>query len=307
METMKILAILVTALAGVCLADITGTNPAAGTCLCFYYDSVNVRDGPCSTTVIGQSSTGACFKYNGNKQTCQLSGVTYDFFDLQWGSGSGWSAGTFLQVADNQDRCNRDDGVGVCGDVEIVSRAAWGARSPAYNIGPLPSKPVNKAFIHHTVTGHCYDQATCSSIMRSVQNYHMDTNGWPDIAYNFLVGEDGRAYEGRGWDKLGAHTCGYNDNAVAVCVIGNFEANPAPNEATLRAVKNILDCAMNQGVLVQWNGLNLHGHRNGGCTACPGINLYNVITTWPWFAGELSKPCCFNAQEYSLPEHMARG
>lgn len=36
-----------------------------------------------------------------------------------------------------------------------------------------------------------------------VQNYHMDTKGWADIGYNFLVGEDGLAYEGRGWDRLG--------------------------------------------------------------------------------------------------------
>ena len=35
--------------------------------------------------------------------------------------------------------------------------------------------------------------------------------GWPDIGYNYLVGEDGQAYEGRGWNKEGAHTYGYND------------------------------------------------------------------------------------------------
>ena len=67
--------------------------------------------------------------------------------------------------------------------------------------------------------------------------------GWPDIAYNFLVGEDGRAYEGRGWDKAGAHTLGYNENAVAVCVIGDFTGT-SPNQAASDAVANIFDCAV---------------------------------------------------------------
>jgi N-acetylmuramoyl-L-alanine amidase len=31
-----------------------------------------------------------------------------------------------------------------------------------------------------------------------------------DIGYNFLIGEDGNVYEGRGWDEVGDHTFGYN-------------------------------------------------------------------------------------------------
>ena len=33
--------------------------------------------------------------------------------------------------------------------------------------------------------------------MKGIQNYHMDSRGWSDIGYNFLVGEDGRIYEVR--------------------------------------------------------------------------------------------------------------
>jgi hypothetical protein len=38
--------------------------------------------------------------------------------------------------------------------------------------------------------------------------------GLPDIAFNFLVGEDGNAYEGRGWDEMGGHTQGYDHNSI---------------------------------------------------------------------------------------------
>jgi peptidoglycan recognition protein len=36
-------------------------------------------------------------------------------------------------------------------------------------------------------------------------NYNNLIQGWSDIGYNFIVGEDGNVYEGRGWTKVGAH------------------------------------------------------------------------------------------------------
>jgi N-acetylmuramoyl-L-alanine amidase len=125
--------------------------------------------------------------------------------------------------------------------------------------------------------------------MRSIQNYHIDSNGWPDIGYNYLVGEDGRAYEGRGWDKVGAHTYGYNDQAVAVSVIGDFTAR-APNQAAQDAVKNIFACAIQGGILR--SNYEMFGHRDGGCTSCPGDSLYPVIRTWPQYSfREIPKYC----------------
>ena len=69
--------------------------------------------------------------------------------------------------------------------------------------------------------------------------------GWPDIGYNYLVGEDGRAYEGRGWDTEGAHTYGYNDVAVAVSCIGDFTSR-VPNDPAQMAIRNTFDCAIKQ-------------------------------------------------------------
>lgn len=51
----------------------------------------------------------------------------------------------------------------------------------------------------------------------------MDHNGWADIGYNFLIGEDGIAYEGRGWGIRGAHSPDYNAKSIGICIIGNFQ------------------------------------------------------------------------------------
>ena len=68
-------------------------------------------------------------------------------------------------------------------------------------------------------------------------------SGWSDIGYNFLVGEDGNAYEGRGWDNQGAHVSNYNSVSYGLCVMGTF-TNSAPNQAALDAVEAMIDCGL---------------------------------------------------------------
>jgi len=67
--------------------------------------------------------------------------------------------------------------------------------------------------------------------------------GWDDIGYSFLIGEDGRVYEGRGWGVVGAHTLNYNSVSYGFCVIGNF-MDHVPNEAALQATKDIIACGV---------------------------------------------------------------
>lgn len=52
-----------------------------------------------------------------------------------------------------------------------------------------------------------------------LQNYHMDSNGWWDIGYNFLIGGDGNVYEGRGWGVVGAHAGDSSVNSDSIGMI----------------------------------------------------------------------------------------
>ena len=63
---------------------------------------------------------------------------------------------------------------GRCSDAEIITREEWEARPPT---GTTPLGRVGMVFIHHTLTDVCNSQSTCSATMRSMQNYHMDSNG----------------------------------------------------------------------------------------------------------------------------------
>ena len=50
----------------------------------------------------------------------------------------------------------------------------------------------------------------------------MNVHRWIDIGYNFVVGEDGNVYEGRGWERWGDHAPAYNARSIGICIIGDF-------------------------------------------------------------------------------------
>jgi N-acetylmuramoyl-L-alanine amidase len=164
----------------------------------------------------------------------------------------------------------------------IVSRKEWKARTARKSTAM--ARPVAKVFIHHTETKNCSTLASCSAVVRSIQNYHMDEKKWSDIAYNFLVGEDGNVYEGRGWKIVGSHCTGWNTRAYGIAFIGKF-TKTLPKVAALNAAKALIACGVKLKNIS--SNYTLHGHRDAKSTDCPGDPLYNLIKTWPQYGGKL--------------------
>jgi N-acetylmuramoyl-L-alanine amidase len=127
--------------------------------------------------------------------------------------------------------------------------------------------------------------------MREIQDFHMDDRAFSDIGYNWLIGGDNRAYEGRGWGYVGAHTYGCNSNAVAISLMGNYDT-ATPTTDMMKATRDIIDCGIQQGYIAPWATVRMFGHRDSPCssTACPGQNVYNIITGWPWYSNT-TPPC----------------
>lgn len=84
--------------------------------------------------------------------------------------------------------------------------------NPTTHVSPLGIWSSEKLFIlkwnicsgfavHHTAGARCTTQAACDTQMRNIQNFHMNTNGWADIGYNFCIGDPGQVYEGRGYGR----------------------------------------------------------------------------------------------------------
>jgi N-acetylmuramoyl-L-alanine amidase len=170
----------------------------------------------------------------------------------------------------------------VCDSFKIVSRSEWKANSSV--LVKMETKPVSHVFIHHTEGSEwiCDNQAKCSEVVRDIQKFHQITRGWDDIGYNFLVGGDGNVYEGRGWDKVGAHTRGMNDKSIAISLIGDY-TNISPSDQMLEVTQKLIACGKEKGFVSE--EAKIHGHRDQNCTACPGNKLYEIIKSWKNFGG----------------------
>ncbi|CAF0949690.1 unnamed protein product [Adineta ricciae] len=168
-----------------------------------------------------------------------------------------------------------------CDQVPFVSRDGWGARPPT-SITNLTSKPFSFYVIHHTYQPpNCYDDVSCIERVKWIQDFHQKDRGWVDIGYHFLVGENGKVYEGRGWNRQGAHAPGWNNDAFGICIIGDF-STAAPNQAALSAVKLWIDCGIELGHVKKEHFIITHRQsQRPGYTECPGNGTIDAIKPWP--------------------------
>ena len=166
-------------------------------------------------------------------------------------------------------------------DFRLVSREEWKAQPSKYmNRLPLPVKYV---FISHTASSFCNSQSACSEKVKLIQTDHMESNGWSDIGYNFLIGGDGLPYVGRGWEYEGAHTRTYNKLSIGLSFIGNF-AVVVPLKSQLEAAQKLLELGVKLGKISE--DYKLLGHRQVHGSSNPGDALYHIIKTWPHWASE---------------------
>ncbi|MCA9610886.1 MAG: N-acetylmuramoyl-L-alanine amidase, partial [Myxococcales bacterium] len=160
-------------------------------------------------------------------------------------------------------------------DLGVVTRAEWGARATRCS-----SRDTSKTrmAIHHTVSGATDPERE----LRGIQRYHMDSRGWCDVGYHFLVGQDGRVYEGRPLELLGAHVGGANTGNVGIAFIGCFDesgcgslsGSRTPNDASLDAAAALIGrLAEVYGIDIDASAIKGHGEHAGQSTSCPGAHL----------------------------------
>lgn len=166
--------------------------------------------------------------------------------------------------------------IGVC--PPIMRRWQWNARPPKGTA--QMTLPVPYVIIHHSVMGegNCSTIAGCIEVMKEIQDFHMDGNGWDDVGYTFLIGGDGYVYEGRGWNRQGAHAPNYNDKSIGICFIGLF-TDKLPTEMQIQTAKTLIECGIENNYIK--SDYILYGHRDVRDTECPGETLYQEISTWP--------------------------
>ncbi|GJQ78234.1 PGRPLB [Trypoxylus dichotomus] len=169
-------------------------------------------------------------------------------------------------------------------NVDIVSREEWKALPPV-EVDPMRN-PVPFVIIHHSyIPPACNTTEQCIGAMQSMQDYHMNTHGWNDIGYSFAVGGDGKAYIGRGWSAVGAHSPLYNNKSIGICVIGDWTQELPPLNQ-LQTVHNLIQLGVDSGYIRP--DYTLYGHRQVRAgTECPGDRFFEEIKNWPHFSNKV--------------------
>lgn len=168
----------------------------------------------------------------------------------------------------------------------IVSRSDWQAKPPKNRT--TMETPVPFVILHHTSWEECHDYDSCCAEMRKIQDFHQNNRSWDDIGYSFCVGQDGRIYEGRGWDTVGAHAPWYNFRSIGISIMGNFTSK-LPNQKSVDAISSLIKCAVQENKLK--DSYILYGHRQVRDTSCPGDALFKEIQSWPhWKPGQHYPP-----------------
>lgn len=171
-----------------------------------------------------------------------------------------------------------------CAQPGSQSRADW---CPDGNCPPNPAPEATETthlIVHHSAGPN--EAQDWAAVVRSFWDFHVNTRGWSDIGYNWLIDPDGVVYEGRGDEVLGAHFCGTNTGTTGVCMIGDF-TNAEPTETAKNKLveflawkscdRNLDPAGMSFHAASQLQLNRISGHRDGCNTACPGDAFYPTL------------------------------
>lgn len=159
--------------------------------------------------------------------------------------------------------------------MNVISRASWGARAFRTPGGAVPFPGPRRGIKYHHLgedgNWQPKDHNACHAKVRSIQNYHMDVNGWSDIGYSFLVCPHGDAFEGRGLVRRSSANGNpdLNNRDYAVVLMISDSSKQKPGDAMLRGAALVGDYIRANGPAGAWAG----SHSDGMATACPGTNV----------------------------------
>ncbi|MEM8586147.1 MAG: N-acetylmuramoyl-L-alanine amidase [Bacteroidota bacterium] len=168
-----------------------------------------------------------------------------------------------------------------------LSRGDWCPNGNCPEISNPVFTVVTHLPVHHSAGAN--SSSDWAAVVRAIWNFHVNTNGWSDVGYNYLIDPEGMIYVGRGEDVRGAHFCGNNTGTMGICLLGTF-TNQTPSLAAIESLANLLAWKTSKndidpqlssfhpptGAIIP----HIVPHQGGCSTACPGasfVPLFDVL------------------------------
>lgn len=172
--------------------------------------------------------------------------------------------------------------------VDVISRETWGALAPDKSKGwdeypknaPLP---LTRIIVHHTAD-------PLEQTVKELESKELKA-GYADMPYHFVITKDGKLYEGRPMDVVGAHAGEFKNNkdikkdpdygSIGIVLTGDFESRiengwspDKPTHAQLESLQRLLNHLVWK---YQLSPTSIVKHsevkRDGKPKVCPGEHL----------------------------------
>lgn len=172
---------------------------------------------------------------------------------------------------------------------EVCNRNCWCPSCPI-DVSPQLTEPTH-LIVHHSAGNN--QSSNFGVVVQSIWDLHVNTNGWDDIGYNWLIDPNGILYEGRPDGYQGAHFSCINENTVGICVIGNYTQVPPSAQALQTLTQLLAHEATTHSIDAEDRSFhttgnfaleNIAGHRDSGgssqacsSTVCPGDRFYPLL------------------------------
>ncbi|XP_046390915.1 uncharacterized protein LOC124159261 [Ischnura elegans] len=129
--------------------------------------------------------------------------------------------------------------------MHIVSRDEWMAMPPK-ETKPLKN-PVGHVILTHNAEGSCSTHDECIAAVQMMQANNMGPrDDMLDIAGNFLIAGDGRAYVGRGWTARADDAGYFTNDSITVMFMGTA-VNTTPTKGQVQAFNELIGEGIRDG------------------------------------------------------------
>lgn len=156
----------------------------------------------------------------------------------------------------------------------LVPRSVWTRKPVGANHNMMNG--VTRITVHHTGEHAGLADLPTVEVLKRIERYHREERKWCAIGYHYIVGHEGRIYEGRPAQYQGAHVLGENEHNLGISVAGDF-MRKLPSQRQLNALRAFLDqmCAKYRVAKTR-----VFGHRDLNRSLCPGDALYGWLKTY---------------------------
>lgn len=105
---------------------------------------------------------------------------------------------------------------------------------------------------------------------------HKYLRGWDDTGYHFIIGngiftKNGKIYKGRPTKFVGAHSYGYNQKSIGICLIGDLDQT----KPTFRQYRSLIRLIVILKKQFPIKTILSHNETEGCIKTCPG-KLFDI-------------------------------